>query len=138
MGVIPPIDDCCGPKTAEMVKMIGKTLRIILGESLAVDPIAILTVLIPIISFLFGANCYVKPDHNLDWEEPTIIYSLLVGKKGTKKSPILKTLIAPLNVISKLVEGSGADLIFFDGTQEGLTTQLSRNKGEMLQVCYVY
>lgn len=39
MGIIPSIDDCCGPKTAELVKQIGKTLRIISGESLAVDPI---------------------------------------------------------------------------------------------------
>ena len=94
------------------------------GESLAVDPIAILTVLLPIVSFLCGSNCYIKPDSNLDWEEPIIIYSLLIGKKGTKKSPILKTLTAPL---ARLFG-------FLDGTQEGLTSQLSANKGEMLQV----
>lgn len=85
-------------------------------------------------AFLFGSNCYVKPAFNLAWEEPIIIYSLLIGKKGTKKSPILKALTSPLNCISKLVAGSRVDLVFYEGTLEGLTSQLSINNGEILQV----
>jgi hypothetical protein len=97
-----------------------------------VDPIAILTVLIPIVSLLLGANCYVKPDSSVNWEEPIIIFALLVGRKGSKKSPILKTMIDPLN---DFLKSSGtADLIFLDGTLEGLTNRLMTNKGEMLQV----
>ena len=98
------------------------------------DPIAILAVLIPVVSLLLGSNCFIKPDSNLAWEEPIIIFSLLVGKRGTKKSPILKALYSPLSSISKIIEGSGIDLVFLDGTLEGLTSQLSNNKGEMLQV----
>lgn len=58
----------------------------------------------------------------------------MIGKKGTKKSPILKALISPLQSISKMIENAGVDLVFLDGTVEGLTSQLSHNKGEMLQV----
>jgi hypothetical protein len=97
-----------------------------------VDPIAILAVLLPIVSLLFGSNCYVKPDACVNWEEPLIFFSLLIGKKGSKKSPILKTLMDPL---SKVIENlDKLDLIFLDGTLEGLTSQLMYNKGEMLQV----
>jgi hypothetical protein len=126
LGIIPCIEDCCGPETAKLVNKIG--------ESLAVDPIAILTVMIPIVAFLCGSNCYIKPDKNLDWEEPMLIYALLIGKKGTKKSPILKTLTAPLSRLLDSVSTNKVDLLFLDGTLEGLTSQLSANKGEMLQV----
>lgn len=129
LGVVPAIENCCGPLTASLMKKISNFDFLMVGDSLAVDPIAILAVLIPIVSLLMGSNCYVKPDPNLSWEEPVIFFSLLIGKKGSKKTPILKTLTAPLDGISSQV-----DLIFLDGTLEGLTSQLSVNKGEILQV----
>ena len=136
LGVAPPINDCCGPLTAGLVTMISNYSNIIIGESLGVDSIAILSVLLPIVSFLTGSNCYVKPDCELSWEEPIIIYSLLVGKKGTKKSPILKTMVDPLTQINEMISEKEkmVDLLFLDGTVEGLTKQLMLNKGEILQV----
>jgi hypothetical protein len=97
-----------------------------------VDPIAILAVILPIVSVLTGSNTYVSADINMNWEEPLILFSLLVGKKGTKKTPILKALLEPLRAAFHQI--GEMDFIYWEGTPEGLTTQLSKNDGRMLQV----
>jgi hypothetical protein len=101
---------------------------------LGVDPIAILTILLPVVSFLVGANCFVSADESLNWKEPIILFSFLVGRKGTRKSPILKTIYEPLREILRCHEAEGVDYIFLDGTLEGMTSQLMLNDGEMLQI----
>jgi hypothetical protein len=136
LAIIPNINLLCGPKTSTLLQSIGnliyKNLKI--GQSLAVDPISILTILLPIITFLVGSNTFIRADSTINWIEPIILYSLLIGKKGTRKSPILKVLIDPLCKAVKASENEGIDYIFLEGTLEGMTQQLMRNNGEMLQV----
>ena len=76
LGVAPPINDCCGPLTAGLVTMISNYSNIIIGESLGVDSIANLSVLLPIVSFLTGSNCYVKPKTD---EHYVVEYAKLPG-----------------------------------------------------------
>ncbi|MEN9446333.1 MAG: hypothetical protein RL728_845 [Bacteroidota bacterium] len=101
---------------------------------MGVDPIAILTILLPVISFLMGSNCFITADDSLNWKEPIILFSLLVGRKGTRKSPILKTIYEPLRQMLRCHQTDNVDYIFLDGTLEGMTTQLMINDGEMLQI----
>ena len=102
--------------------------------SLGVDPIAVLTVLLPVVCLLIGSNSFVAADSTLNWEEPIIMFSLLVGRKGTKKSPILKAILDPLRSYLRRSDDANMDLVFLEGTLEGLTNQLMINNGEMIQV----
>jgi hypothetical protein len=104
------------------------------GESLGVDPIAVLGILLPVVCLLAGSNVYVAADATINWQEPLILFTLLVGRKGTKKSPVLKAIIDPLRSYLNVSEESKIDLLFLEGTLEGLTKQLMINNGEMLQV----
>ncbi len=58
----------------------------------------------------------------------------MVGRKGTRKSPVLKAVIDPLRAYLNVSEETNVDLLFLEGTLEGLTNQLMLNEGEMLQV----
>ena len=105
-----------------------------LAVSLGVDPIAGLTVLLPVVCLLIGSNSFVAADSTLNWEEPIIMFSLLVGRKGTKKSPILKAILDPLRSYLRRSDDANMDLVFLEGTLEGLTNQLMINNGEIIQV----
>ena len=69
----------------------------------------------------------------MKWEEPIILFALLVGKKGWRKSPILKLICDPLRELVYQNQNDGADYVFLDGL-EGMTSQLMINDGEMLQI----
>ena len=101
---------------------------------MGVDPIAVLTILMPVICLLIGSNTFVAADATINWQEPLILFSLLVGRKGTKKSPVLKAIIDPLRSYLSRSDDSNVDLVFLEGTLEGLTNQLMINNGEMIQV----
>ena len=63
LAISPESADLCGPETSLLLSSIGKIIVLIsIGQSLAVDPIGILTVLLPVISFLIGSNAYVTAD----------------------------------------------------------------------------